>query len=90
MWMQQFSFLEYVNRFSQENLLIVERAALVKDRREFACIANVSLGVVRGWFIEDDQSKRKRVPSLKTWNTLLYRLEARRLGCSSIESVDRQ
>ena len=84
--MSEFSFLDYLDDYSHENLLIIERAAQLKNRDELARIAGISSDTLKGWFTEKE-GKRKRNASTQTWNLLLYTLEAKRKGYSSIKDI---
>lgn len=82
-----FSFLDYLDNFSESNLLIVERAAQFRTREELATFIGVSLNTVKNWFAKDPDSPKKRIPNIQTWNYMLFQLEARRKGFDSLKQL---
>ncbi|MCU4589075.1 hypothetical protein KTJ20_09965 [Acinetobacter ursingii] len=85
--MNEFSFLDYLDNYSYENLLVIERAAQLKNRQQLAEIIGISHETIKGWFIESRENKRKREPNAQSWNLLLYSLEANRLGYKSLKDI---
>jgi len=85
--MSEFSFLDYIDDFSELNLLLVEKNAKFKNRDEFADYVGFSKDTIKGWFIKKEGSSRKKIPTRQSWNLVLYELEARRKGFSSLADL---
>lgn len=79
---EEFSFLDYLNNYSDENLLIIERQANFKNRDQLALYLGYSKDSIKGWFSKADG--RKKIPTIHSWNYVLLQLEARRKGYSSL------
>lgn len=82
----EFSFLEYLNNYSHENLLEIERAAQFKTREELAIFLDMSKDTIKNWFASAE-SKKWRMPTRQSWNLMLYQLEARRKGFNNLDDL---
>lgn len=83
--MSEFSFLDYLDDYSYENLLTIERAAQFKNREEFAEYVGISKDTVKSWFSKRDD--RRRLPSIQNWNFSLFQLEAKRKGFANLKEL---
>ena len=80
-----FSFLNYMNNYSYENLLIIEEKAQFKNRDQLAEYIGISKDTLKSWFSKKED--RRRLPPNQNWNYVLFQLEARRKGFDNLEQL---
>lgn len=80
--MSEFTFLDYFNNYSYDNLMIVERAAQFKNRDSLAEYLGFSSNTIKDWFRLNEQNRK--TPTPQNWNYILLQLEAKRLGYESL------
>lgn len=86
--MAEFSFLDYFNNYSYENLMIIERAAQFKNRDALAAYIGFSSDTIKAWFRLNEANRK--TPTPQNWNYILLQLEAKRLGYENLESLVRK
>lgn len=83
--MSKFTFLDYFNNYSYDNLMIVERAAQFKSRDALAAYLGFSSDTIKSWFRLNEAYRK--TPTPQNWNYILFQLEAKRLGYDGLYSL---
>lgn len=83
--MSEFSFLDYIDNFTGDSPEIVKSASQMTVP-QIAEFSGFHPDTVKGWF-KDQDSTRKKVPTKHSWNLLMYMLEAKRKGYSSLDEL---
>lgn len=85
--MSEFSFLDYIDDFSGDNPEIVKSESQMTVP-QIAEYSGFHPDTIKGWF-KDPESPRKKIPTKHSWNLLMYMLEAKRKGYSSLDDLIR-
>ncbi|MDO4700691.1 MAG: hypothetical protein Q4A69_08415 [Moraxella sp.] len=80
--MTTFSFLDYLNNPSFDNIKLVHKASGL-TQAQVTQILGIGLQTYKGWQSKPSTANYRQ-PHTVMWNMLLYELEARRLGYENL------